>query len=71
MAIQRVKLQEWLPDQPSTSGALLQANNTVPLLDGYGPFPNAVDYSNDAGEDLNNVYASKFERVIDICRAPA
>lgn len=66
MTTQRVKLQEWLPDQPSTSGALLQANNTVPLLDGYGPFPNAVDYSNDAGANLNNVYASKFERVIEL-----
>ena len=60
MATNRINFTEWLPDQPSTIGALIDVNNTVPLAIGYSPFPSAVDYSNAASEDLNNVYAGKF-----------
>lgn len=60
MTTTRIELKDWLPDQPSTTGALLEANNVVPLAVGYGPFSQAADYSNDADANLNNVYAGKF-----------
>lgn len=66
MATQRINFAEWLPDQPSISGALVDVNNVVPLVQGYSPFPNAVDYSNAASENLNNVYAGKFSTVTQL-----
>jgi hypothetical protein len=66
MATNRINLTEWLPDQPSTIGALVDINNTVPLPIGYSPFPTAVDYSNAASENLNNVYAGKFSTVTQL-----
>ena len=66
MATARVNFTEWLPDQPSTVGALIDVNNTVPLAIGYSPFPESVDYSNAAGEALNNVYAGKFSTVTQL-----
>ena len=61
MATQRIAFTEWLPDQPTTTGALLEANNVYPLTIGYGPFPLSADYSTAASEDLNSVVAAKFE----------
>jgi len=61
MATQRIAFTEWLPDQPTTTGALLEANNVYPLTIGYAPFPLSADYSSAASEDLNNVTAAKFE----------
>jgi len=61
MATQRIQFTEWLPDQPTTTGALLEANNVYPLTIGYGPFPLSADYSTAASENLNNVTAAKFE----------
>lgn len=61
MATQRIAFTEWLPDQPTTTGALLEANNVYPLTIGYAPFPLSADYSAAASEDLNNVTAAKFE----------
>ena len=61
MPTQRIPLTEWLPDQPTTTNALLEANNVYPLTVGYGPFPLSADYSSAASEDLNNVVAAKFE----------
>ena len=61
MATQRIAFTEWLPDQPTTTGALLEANNVYPLTIGYGPFPLSADYSGAASENLNNVTAAKFE----------
>jgi hypothetical protein len=60
MATQRIAFTEWLPDQPTTANALLEANNVYPLTIGYGPFPLSADYSSAASEDLNNVTAAKF-----------
>ena len=60
MPTQRVAFTEWLPDQPTTANALLEANNVYPLTVGYGPFPLSADYSSAASEDLNNVTAAKF-----------
>lgn len=61
MPTQRIAFTEWLPDQPTTTGALLEANNVYPLTVGYAPFPLSADYSSAASEDLNNVTAAKFE----------
>ena len=61
MPTQRIQFTEWLPDQPTTTGALLTANNVYPLTIGYGPFPTSADYSTAASENLNNVTAAKFE----------
>jgi len=66
MTTQRINFEEWLPDQPSISGGLVTANNTVPLLQGYGVFPSSSDYSNNASENLNNVYAGKFSTIIQL-----
>jgi len=60
MPTQRIQFTEWLPDQPTTTGALLEANNVYPLTIGYGPFPLSADYSTAASEDLNSVVAAKF-----------
>lgn len=61
MPTQRIAFTEWLPDQPTTTGALLEANNVYPLTIGYGPFPLSADYSTAASENLNNVVAAKFD----------
>ena len=61
MPTQRLPFTEWLPDQPTTANALLEANNVYPLTIGYGPFPLSADYSGAASEDLNNVVAAKFD----------
>ena len=59
MATQRVTFTEWLPDQPGVVGALTNAKNVYPRATGYGPFPNEVDYSGSADQDLNNVVAAR------------
>ena len=56
---QRITFGEWLPDQPSVTGALVKANNVFSKAIGYGAIPSAVDYSEDASEDLNNVVAGR------------
>ena len=60
MATQRLQFTEWLPDQPSMAGSLNDAKNVYPLSLGYAPFPNAVDYSGAASENLNNIFVGKF-----------
>ena len=59
MATIRVDFTEWLPDQPGVIGALTNARNVFPKAVGYGPFPQEEDYSADASEDLNSVFAGK------------
>lgn len=59
MAQTRVNLGEWLPDQPGLVGALTVAKNCYPKAVGYGPFPEEVEYSNAADQNLNNVVAVK------------
>ena len=56
---QRITFGEWLPDQPSVTGALVKANNVFSKAIGYGAIPSAVDYSQDASEDLNSVVAGR------------
>ena len=60
MATQRLQFTEWLPDQPSMAGSLNDAKNVYPLSLGYAPFPNAIDYSDAASENLNNIFVGKF-----------
>lgn len=60
MAQSRITFGEWLPDQPGLVGALTSARNVYPKAVGYGPVSEEIDYSDDAGEDLNNI-ASAFD----------
>lgn len=60
MTIQRITFTEWTPDQPSIVENLSIAKNVIPAIVGYTPFNLAVDYSSDAGENLNQVYAGRF-----------
>lgn len=59
MANQRISFGEWLPDQPSVTGALVKAENVYSRAIGYGGIPLAVDYTQNASEPLNNVVAGK------------
>jgi hypothetical protein len=59
MANQRISFGEWLPDQPSVTGALMKAENVYSRAIGYGGVPSAVDYTQAASEPLNNVVAGK------------
>jgi hypothetical protein len=59
MPTQRIIFGEWMPDQPGISGALSDAKNCVSQAVGYGPFPNAVAFSEAAGENLTSVFAGK------------
>lgn len=59
MANQRITFGEWLPDQPSVTGALVKAENVFSKAIGYGVMPSASNYSLDASESLNNVVAGR------------
>jgi hypothetical protein len=59
MANQRITFGEWLPDQPSVTGALMKADNVYSRAIGYGGVPSAVDYTQASSEPLNNVVAGK------------
>lgn len=59
MAIQRIELTEWLPDQPGLTGALTDAKNVVSQQVGYGPFPSAVNFSEAASDNLISVYGAR------------
>lgn len=60
MATQRVQFGEWLPDQPSIAGQMIDVNNVIPQAVGYGAISSVTDLSNSAGEDLTSVFAGKF-----------
>ena len=66
MAIQRVTFTEWTPDLPGVVENLSVAQNVVPTAVGYAPFPTAVDYSAAASENLNNVFAGRFNTTTNI-----
>jgi hypothetical protein len=55
----RIEFKDWLPDQPGLTGVVKEALNVVPQAVGYGPLRTAVDYSQSATEDLNNVVAGR------------
>ena len=60
MPTQRITFTEWTPDQPGIAENLSVAKNVVPAALGYIPFPTAVNYSAAASENLNNVFAGRF-----------
>lgn len=59
MATQRIIFGEWMPDQSGISGALSDAKNCVSQAIGYGPFPQAVAFSESASENLTSLFAGK------------
>jgi hypothetical protein len=59
MATTRINFTEWLPDQPGVAGAMTEAKNVYPVANGYGALPLEVNLSNDASENLNNIFAAK------------
>jgi hypothetical protein len=59
MALSKVNFEEWTPDQPGITNGLQKAENVYSKAVGYGPIPTAVNYSNSASENLNNVVAGK------------
>lgn len=59
MPTQRIVFGEWMPDQPGISGALSDAKNCVSQAVGYGPFPQSVEFSEAAAENLTSIFASK------------
>ena len=66
MATKRLVLGEWLPDQPGLTGALSVAKNVVPVSNGYGAFPSAQTFSNNATENLLTVVAGKFGDTVQL-----
>ena len=66
MATQRIAFTEWTPDLAGVAENLSVAQNVVPTVLGYNPFPLAVDYSAAASENLNNVFAGRFSATTNI-----
>jgi len=66
MATQRILFDEWLPDQPSVSKSVREALNVVPVLNGYSYINSAANYSGQASENLNNVFAGKFGGTVTV-----
>jgi len=60
MAKQKIIFGEWLPDQPSVTGAVTDAFNCYPVTNGYAPLREAVDYSLSAGQNLLVAFAGKL-----------
>lgn len=61
MPIQRIDFKEWTPDQPSLIDSITDAKNIIASQFGYTPFASAVQFSNSATENLNAVFASRFD----------
>jgi len=59
MATTKLVFGEWMPDQPSITGALMDAKNVVSQAVGYGPFPTAATFSAAASENLTTLVAGK------------
>ena len=59
MATTKLTFGEWMPDQPSFTGALVDAKNVVSQAVGYGPLPTAATFSQQASEDLTTLVAGK------------
>jgi hypothetical protein len=59
MAISRITLGEWTPDQAGITNGLQKAENVYSKAVGYGAIQSVVDYSAAASQNLNNVVAGK------------
>jgi hypothetical protein len=71
MAKQKIIFGEWLPDQPSVTGAVTDAINCYPVTNGYAPFRQEADYSANAGQDLLLTFAGKYAGVTNLFAAGA
>ena len=71
MAKQKIIFGEWLPDQPSVTGAVMDAYNCYPVTNGYAPFRQEADYSANAGQDLLITFAGKYAGVTNLFAASA
>lgn len=58
--MQKIIFNDWLPDQPGVIGNVTDAKNCYPVTNGYASFPDEVDYSADAGQDLLIAFAGKY-----------
>lgn len=66
MPSQKITFTEWTPDQPSIVENLSIAKNVVAAAIGYISFPLPVNYSSSASEDLNSLFAGKFNTTTNI-----
>lgn len=71
MATQRIVFGEWMPDKPGITGALTEAFNVVPKVDGYGPLASVVELSGSASQNLIKVFAGKFSGATTLFAAGA
>jgi hypothetical protein len=71
MAKQKIIFGEWLPDQPSVTGAVMDAYNCYPVTNGYAPFRQEADYSANASQDLLITFAGKYAGVTNLFAAGA
>ena len=56
----RLKLNEWLPDQPDyDNSGLTVATNTIATAKGYKPVKSLADFSNAGDSRLRGVFASE------------
>jgi len=60
MPTKRLQFTDWLPDQPSNAGAIIDAKNVYPVSVGYAPFTSAENYSGAASENLNSVFVARY-----------
>ena len=66
MTVQRITFNEWTPDQPSIVENLSVAKNVIPAAVGYSPYRLPVNYSSDASENLNQVFAGRFSNTTTV-----
>lgn len=59
----KITFGEWLPDQPGVVGTLTQAENCVPVANGYQPLHNEANLSSAASDTLLTTFAGKFAGV--------
>ena len=67
----KLNFGEWLPDQPAVTGALSEATNVYPVVNGYAPFPSAVSLGTAASEDLTSAFVGKYGLAITMFASSA
>lgn len=60
MATTKLNFGEWLPDQPGVTGALTQAENCIPVANGYEPVHSEANLSSAASDTLITAFAGRF-----------
>jgi hypothetical protein len=63
MATTVINFGEWLPDQPGVTGSLTQAENCIPVANGYEPLHSEANFSSAAADTLLTTFAGKFAGV--------